>query len=424
MGWGGGLAWGMLQDQLPADAAVTDVVSPDAAVPADERLGAVDELARLEPIARASDWLSELLSGVPVWGRALIITGVAVLIAMAIQWVAYFLLRQTFRGARHELARKLIERTKHRTRLLAIVIGAAVGLAVCEERGLLADWLRVWWPDITTVLTILSVTWVLVGLIAGVDDMLLAKYKLDVRDNLKARRMHTQVAVLSRTIRILVGVVGVAIALATFDQVEEIGTSLLASAGIVGIAVGFAARPVLGNIIAGMQIALTQPIRLDDAVVIAGEWGWIEEITTTYVVVRIWDQRRLIVPFSKIIEEPFQNWTRKSADILGAVELFVDYTCDVDVVRAKVLELIEASPKWDKRAKVLQVIDTSERTIKLRALMTAADSPTAWDLRCEVREGAINWLRTEHPEWLPRERQVNLGGPSESEASAGGEERA
>ncbi len=398
--------------------------APDAGAPADERLGAVDELARLAPISRASDWLSELLAGVPVWGRALILTGVALLIAMAIQWVVYFLLRQTFRGARHELARNLIERTRHRTRVLAMIIGAAVGLAICEERGLLAGWLEGLWPDVSTVLTVLSVTWIIVGLIAGVDDMLLAKYKLDVRDNLKARRMHTQVAILSRTVRILIAIVGVAIALATFDQVEQIGTSLLASAGIVGIAVGFAARPVLGNIIAGMQIALTQPIRLDDAVVISGEWGWIEEITTTYVVVRIWDQRRLIVPFSTIIEEPFQNWTRNSADILGSVELFVDYTCDVPVVREKVLELIEASEHWDKRAKVLQVIDTSERTIKLRALMTAGDSPTAWNLRCEVREAAIGWLRREHPEWLPRERQINLGGPGESEAAHDGEPRA
>jgi small-conductance mechanosensitive channel len=163
---------------------------------------------------------------------------------------------------------------------------------------------------------------------------------------------------------------------------------------------------VLGNLIAGIQIAITQPIRLDDAVVIEGEWGWIEEITATYVVVRIWDQRRLIVPFSKIIEEPFQNWTRKTSEILGDVVLHVDYACPVDAVRAELDRILDGHPKWDGRAKVLQVIEATPKTMVLRALVTAVDSPTAWELRCDVRERLLGFMQREMPYALPREREV------------------
>ena len=192
--------------------------------------------------------------------------------------------------------------------------------------------------------------------------------------------------------------------LMTFSAVRQIGVSILASAGILGVVLGFAAQKTLGNLIAGIQIALAQPIRLDDAVVVENEWGWIEEITLTYVVVRIWDLRRLVLPISYFIEKPFQNWTRNSADILGSVFIYADYTVPVEEVRAELGRILKESPHWDKKVNVLQVTDATEHTVKLRALMSAADSPTAWNLRCETREKLLEFLQKKYPQSLPRTR--------------------
>jgi small-conductance mechanosensitive channel len=227
---------------------------------------------------------------------------------------------------------------------------------------------------------------------------------MDVRDNRLARRMHTQVRVIARTLMIIVGLIGGAAALMTFDSVRQFGLSILASAGIAGLILGLAARPTFENIIAGIQIALTQPITLDDAVVVEGEWGWIEEITATYVVVKVWDERRLIVPFKRFIEQPFQNWTRTTADIIGTVFIHCDYAVPVADVRAELKRLCEANDKWDKRVCVLQVTEAGERAIQLRALVSAADSPTAWDLRCEIREQLVAFIRDNYPRALPRVR--------------------
>jgi small-conductance mechanosensitive channel len=235
-------------------------------------------------------------------------------------------------------------------------------------------------------------------------DVILSYYDVDVRDNLQARRVYTQIGVISNIISTAVLILTVAFMLMTFGKIRQIGVSLLASAGIIGIILGFAAQKTLGNLIAGIQIAIAQPIRLDDAVVVENEWGWIEEITLTYVVVRIWDLRRLILPISYFVEKPFQNWTRTSADILGSVFIYLDYTVPVKEVRAELERILEKSPHWDKKVKVLQVTNTTERTVELRALMSAADSPTAWNLRCEVREKLIEFLQKEYPQSLPRMR--------------------
>jgi small-conductance mechanosensitive channel len=192
--------------------------------------------------------------------------------------------------------------------------------------------------------------------------------------------------------------------LMTFPQIRQLGASLLASAGVAGIVLGLAARPTISNFIAGLQIALTQAIRLDDVVIVQGEWGRIEEITTTYVVVRIWDQRRLIVPFSQFIDQPFQNWTRTGAEILGTVFIYADYTVPVQAVREKLEGIVKGCPNWDGRVVGLQVTDARERTVELRALVSAADSSKAWDLRCEVREQLIRYLQESYPESLSRTR--------------------
>ncbi|WP_179404063.1 mechanosensitive ion channel family protein [Burkholderia guangdongensis] len=269
--------------------------------------------------------------------------------------------------------------------------------------------------------SIASLTWLLVRLVAGIGDAVIAAHPIDTADNLHARGVHTQARVLARTVMAVIVIVGTGAALMTFPNVRQIGASLLASAGVAGLVAGIAARPVLGNLIAGLQIALTQPIRLDDVVVIQGEWGRIEEITGTYVSVRLWDQRRLIVPLQWFIENPFANWTRNSSQIIGTVFLFVDYRMPLAPLRDELARIVGGAPEWDGRVQVLQVTDTTERTMQLRVLVSAADSSQCWDLRCRVREGLITYIQTNHPQCLPRSRTELF--PHESEAGAPSFER-
>lgn len=254
------------------------------------------------------------------------------------------------------------------------------------------------------ILFILAVAWSLIRLTAVLQDVLLRRFQMDVRDNLKARKIHTQLGILRRVLIFLIAVIAVSSMLMTLDNVRQIGVSLLASAGVIGIIAGFAAQRSIATLIAGIQVALTQPIRLDDVVIVEGEWGRIEEITLTYVVVMIWDLRRLIVPINYFMETPFQNWTRVSADILGTVFLYADYTIPVDDVRVRLHHILENNPLWDRKAWGLQVTNATDRTVELRALMSAANSGAAWDLRCQVREQLLAYIRQHHPQALPRLR--------------------
>jgi small-conductance mechanosensitive channel len=251
---------------------------------------------------------------------------------------------------------------------------------------------------------IASVAWLLVAFINVFEDVISAKYRVDVSDNLRARKLQTQVQVLRRIAVVVIGIVSLSITLMTFPSIRQFGVSLFASAGLAGLVVAMAARPTLSSLIAGVQIALTEPIRLDDVVIVEGEWGWIEEILTTYVVVRIWDLRRLVVPLSYFIEHPFQNWTRKTADILGTVFLYTDYSVPVEEVREEFHRTLEESGMWDGKVWNVQVTNASERTLELRALMSASDSGKAWDLRCYVREKLIGFLQEKYPQSLPKMR--------------------
>ncbi len=251
------------------------------------------------------------------------------------------------------------------------------------------------------LLLLASLTWLGLRMVSGVAQGVTDQYPLDVADNLNARRIHTQAKVLARTVMFVVGLAGIALMLMTFPGARQFGASLLASAGVAGLVVGIAARPVFGNLIAGLQIALAQPIRLDDVLIVQGEWGRVEEITGTYVVLAIWDQRRLIIPLQWFIENPFQNWTRKSAEIIGTVFLWVDYRMPLEPLRAEAKRLCEASPDWDTRLCLLQVFEAGERSMQLRVLVTARDSGKAWDLRCFVREGLIAYVAREYPQYLP-----------------------
>lgn len=259
---------------------------------------------------------------------------------------------------------------------------------------------------------IASLTWLVVALSYTFEDLVEVVLNPDQRDNLEARRARTRVGVLRRIGAGLTIFVAVAVMLMTFPAVRHLGVSLLASAGIVGVVAGLAAQRTIGNLIAGLLIAWTQPIRLDDVVVVEGEWGWIEEIGWTHVVVRIWDLRRLVLPLSYFLEKPFQNWTRQSAEILGTVFVYTDYIVPVDELRKALRGILDSSGLWDGNVCALQVTGATERGIELRALMSATDSPTAWDLRCYVREKLVEFLRTHYPESLPRTRAVVAGPPA------------
>lgn len=249
-----------------------------------------------------------------------------------------------------------------------------------------------------------GVTWLVVRTIGGFAQAVIDAHPVTVADNLTARRVHTQTRVLSRTLCGVVVLIGGALMLLVLPGVRQVGASLLASAGLVGIVAGFAARPVLGNMIAGLQIGLTQPIRIDDVVIVENEWGVIEEITSAYVVVRIWDQRRLVVPLQYWVEKPFQNWTRSTSEIIGSVFLWVDYRMPLPPLRDALRQACESAQEWDRRFCILQVTEAGERAVQLRALVTAANASQAWDLRCHVREQLLDFMQREYPQFLPRTR--------------------
>jgi Mechanosensitive ion channel len=257
----------------------------------------------------------------------------------------------------------------------------------------------------------------LVAMVDLVEAVLAHKYSIEMADNLAARRVRTQVQVLRRIIVMMIVLIAIAGVLMTFPAIRHIGESLFASAGLAAVVAGLAARTMLSNLLAGVQIALTQPIRLEDAVVVEGEWGWVEEITTTFVVVRIWDLRRLVLPISYFIEKPFQNWTRKSADLLGTVFLYTDYSVPVEEVRQELLRILQSSQLWDGKTWGLQVSNSTDRTLELRALMSAPNGSRAWDLRCLVREKLLQFLQQQYPESLPdqsRRAKIRLAGQGRS----------
>lgn len=264
---------------------------------------------------------------------------------------------------------------------------------------------------LATVLIIVAISWLLVGVIRGLADGVIALHPSTVADNLAARRVHTQTRVLSRIASSGVFIAGLAFVLMTFPRARQLGASLLASAGVAGLVVGLAARSVFSNLLAGLHIALAQPIRIDDAVIIEGEFGNVEEITATYVVLKLWDERRMIVPLGWFTEHPFQNWTRRSSSLLGSVMLWVDYALPVDALRAEAKRRCEASPLWDKRVCSVAVTDTTERAMQVRVLVSAANAGHNFDLRCELREKLIAFVQREFPQTLPRLRAEVEGLP-------------
>lgn len=257
-----------------------------------------------------------------------------------------------------------------------------------------------------SILFIGSLAWILIIFIRISKRMFFEKYDASKEDNLRSRKFQTQFNILERILVFLIVLISVGLILMLFEDVRRIGISLFASAGIAGVIIGLAAQRVIAAVLAGIQIAITQPIRLDDVVIIENEWGRIEEITLTYVVVNIWDKRRLVVPSTFFFEKPFQNWTRTTSEILGTVFIYTDYNVPFGELRNELTRLLENSPLWDKKVNVLQVTDAKERSIEIRALMSAKDSGTAWDLRVFIREKLIEFLQKNYPESLPKTRVV------------------
>ncbi|GGX73459.1 mechanosensitive ion channel family protein [Saccharospirillum salsuginis] len=258
--------------------------------------------------------------------------------------------------------------------------------------------------QVTTLLLIISITWIAVGLTSAIGDVIVKLNPVLEDEWKKARKLETQTRFLVRGLNIVIVLVGVGTALMTFESVRQLGTSLLASAGIGGIIIGFAARPVLSNLLAGMQIALTQPFRIDDVLYVQGEWCWVEEVTATYVVLRVWDLRRLVIPLQWFIENPFQNWSRNNTDLVGSAFIWTDYGIPVDPLREEFARLLEASPDWDGVTGTVQVVDAGEKAMQIRFLMSAKNSTVLWNLRCHIRERMIDFIQQRYPESLPRFR--------------------
>jgi small-conductance mechanosensitive channel len=254
------------------------------------------------------------------------------------------------------------------------------------------------------ILMTLSFAGILIALVKVGQDYVYHRYDLSKSDNLKERKIRTQLQFLKKLIVTLIVIVTICVILLSFENLRKLGTGLLTGVGVGGIIIGFAAQRSIANLLAGFQIAFTQPLRIDDALIVEGEWGRVEEITLTYVVLNIWDQRRLILPINYFIEKPFQNWTRNSAELLGVVILYVDYTLPLQPLRDEFDRLLELTDLWDRRAKVVQVTDATEKTMQLRILASAASSGIAFDLRCYIRENLITFIQKNYPESLPKMR--------------------
>jgi small-conductance mechanosensitive channel len=344
-------------------------------------------------------WLKEKTNWAPDWMVALAIIVAALVLALILHSVLVAILRRIVSPQRVFL-RLLLARTKGLTRLALLVLALAAALrwASLDPAQTAAV------SQVLTIAFIVLLGWMALIAIDLATGVYLRRFQLDVDDNLLARKHVTQVHILKRSADTLAIVITIALALMTFEPVRQYGVSLFASAGLAGIVAGLAARPVLSNLLAGVQIAMTQPIRLEDAVTVEGEFGWIEEITSTYVVLRLWDLRRMIVPLSYFMEKPFQNWTRQSSELIGSVFLYLDYTAPVEIIRKKLNEILKGSNVWDGKVANLQVSDCKASTIELRALVSARDSGALWNLRCLVREKLIAFLQQEFPNALPRQR--------------------
>ncbi len=338
------------------------------------------------------------------WFLALLLLCAAVAFSNAVHWLLFRLLHRSRFSKTASLGLGLREHLGAAARALFVItclFAVEPFVPVSSDRH---DTLR----EILAIGLVMAVGWFAVGLVYVLQNFFLRRFDLHGENGVQARRVHTQFQVFRRILIGFIVIITIGVALYTFhdDRIWRAGTGLLASAGLASLVLAAAAKSTASNFLAGMQIALTQPIRIDDVVVVEGEWGRIEEISTAYVVVRIWDARRLIVPLTYFIENSFQNWTRESSDLLGTAFLYLDYTVPVEDLRAQLQQVVAAAPQWDGKVCALQVTELKESTMELRCLVSAANSSSLFDLRCVVREAMMAYVREQYPEALPRTRRV------------------
>jgi small-conductance mechanosensitive channel len=345
--------------------------------------------------------MADVVSDVLLWD--ITVPALAMGGAVALVTLAYYLLRRV--GDESRLARDLVRRAYRPSQLVAALV--ALWIALLYAGG--------WNPTLHALLLLIiaASAWLATVLVNVATDLALRRFRLDARDPITARRIRTRVKVAHRVTLAVVSVLAISVMLITFEEVRTVGVSLLASAGVAGIIVGLAAQSTLSNVLAGVQVAFGDALRLDDVVVVEGEWGWVEEITLRHVVIKIWDERRLILPTSYFTTTPFQNWTKSERQLLGTVELDVDWSVPLADMREELRRIVEKTDLWDGRAWGLQVIDATGSLIRVRALVSAADSSAQWDLRCLVREKLVSWLQRNHPTALPRVR-TEYGGPMDN----------
>ena len=346
------------------------------------------------------------LSFAPPWAVSFVLLVSAVAVAWLLHAAILVVARRILRGRRPYLL-SILNATKNPARLGLLLLALAVTLPTTplepETRTILARCLL--------LATIFLFGWIATAALEIAATIYLRKFRLDVEDNLLARKHITQIRVLVRVLDTVLILITLGFALMTFDAVRQYGVSLFASAGVAGIVAGLAARPVLSNLFAGVQLAVTQPIRIEDAVTVENEYGWVEEITSTYVVIRLWDLRRLIVPLTYFIEKPFYNWTRHAANYIGSVLLYLDYGAPIDRIRQKAAELVAQSKLASGKVTSVQVTNTRPDSIEVRILISADTAANASNLCAELREALIAFLQREHPEALPRQRSETLAAP-------------
>ena len=341
-----------------------------------------------------------------VWGVGIIVA--AGMTGLMVHYILFRVMRHLFKTTSPDLIDSLGKLVRRPLRLILPLLIIYLSLPLLTIPSPITRIMS----GILSFLLIISSAWLLTRFTAVLEELVLSQYPIEARDNLQARKISTQLRIIGKIVTVVIIILALAAVLLSFDQFRKIGTGLLASAGLAGLVIGFAAQRIFGNFLAGIQIAFTQPIRIDDVVVVENEWGKIEEITLTYVVVRIWDLRRLILPISYFIDKPFQNWTRISADLLGTVFIYVDYKVPVQEIREELRRILQNSKKWDGAVWGLQVTNATDRVVELRALMSAPDSSSAWDLRCEVREKLIGFIQQQYPDSLPKVRAAVAKTPS------------
>lgn len=351
------------------------------------------------------DFIESHIAGLPNWAErpvvAIVTALIGVVLALAIHTILFRVLVRVARGSTSDADDLVVNRLERPTRWAFLSIGMV--MAAREAPALDAVWDRLA-PFVMPLLT----GWVAIAIFRAFIEAMILRADITVENNRNARRRRTRLGIMSRLGTFLIVFLTISGMLASIPGVKEIGVTLMASAGLAALAVGAAAQPALKALIAGIQMAMTEPISIDDVIILDGEWGRIEDIRTTYVVVRLWDDRRLVVPSNRFLEDTFQNWTKTTSQLLGTVFLYLDHGTDIGPIREEYTRQIKAHRLFDQRAQILQVTDCRDQTLEVRLLMSARDGPTLFDLRCEIRESMMDWIRREMPEALARRRQLQV----------------